>query len=372
MSDPNDKPEPGLRTITFNIDAPSLDLADYHRRTWGSNSFRFDPQTGAVFGKADSPQPQRTNRDANSLRKKLAKLVAKQAKNERFEGDDISGWDMSGLSFEGANLSGMDLSGGDFSGCNFSHAVLSAANLSGANLSGATLYKTRLDSANLRDANLSQASCHRATFKYANLTGANLRDARLLDCSFDHANLNDANLSGVNASAANFNRATLIGADLTGAKLGGAIFAYTNLNGAKGFPNAADMLRQFERDEQGIIVYKAMFVGVDGSHGGVIKPFPGRWKIEPGAVLTETVNPDRSEACTSGIHFSTLDQIYTKWVSNTRIIHGHISVWKCRIEWLDLADVVVPYDDPLDMRCGRLTLLEIVRRGNAVEPAPTN
>ena len=130
-------------------------------------------------------------------------------------------------------------------------------------------------------------------------------------------------------------------ADLRGADLRGADLRGANLSGAKGLLSAAEWLtKTFESDSDGLIVYKAF---------GYFADPPDHWEIELGSVLTETPNPDRCATCGSGINFAPI-----AWIK------GHISrdIWRCRLAWIDLADVVVPFNTDGKARCARLTLIE--------------
>ena len=218
-------------------------------------------------------------------------------------------WARSG-SLSGADLRGADLSGADLSGADLSGADLSGANLRGADLSGA----------NLREANLS----------WADLSWANLREADLRGANLSWADLSEVNLSG---------------ADLSEADLSEANLRWANLSGAVGLLDSAAWLRaNFETDAEGVIVYKRI--------GGTEYPTPASWLIEPGAYLTEVVNPSRTVECASGVNFGT-----RAWCAEHYI---DAALWRCRIEWLDLAGVVVPYHTDGKARCARLRLLEIV------------
>jgi hypothetical protein len=214
-------------------------------------------------------------------------------------------------------------------------AIASGANLVGANLDGANL-----DGANLIEANLIGAS-----LRWAKLGGANLVGANLVGANLRWANLGGAKLSGADFSGADLSRASLrwaslvganlVGANLVGANLVGADLRLTDLRGAIGLPLASEFLVQFERDAEGLIVFR---------------PQPGD-KFVPGTVLTEALNHCRVDECGSGVHFSTLE-----WARK-----NHVGpYWRCRIAWADLADVCVPYHAGGKARCARLTLLEIV------------
>lgn len=135
-------------------------------------------------------------------------------------------------------------------------------------------------------------------------------------------------------------RANLQGMHLQGANLQGA-----DLSGVTGLLDPREWLSQFQTDEHGVIVFRAQ-VGVYAA--------PAHWSFTPGAYLTEIPSPDRCTECASGVHFATMNWVKTK--------HPRQPVWRCRIEWMDLAGVVVPYNTDGKARCARLKLIEIVEQ----------
>jgi uncharacterized protein YjbI with pentapeptide repeats len=177
-----------------------------------------------------------------------------------------------------------------------------------------------------------------------NLRGANLRDADLSDADLSGADLRDANLRGADLSGADLRDANLRDADLSGADLRRANLSGANLSGAKNLLNAAEFLSKFEQDELGLIVYKAI--------GNTTYNPPPHWKIEAGEFLTEVPNPSRTTQCGCGVNFATKE-----WCQRE---HAKQPLWKCRIRWIDLADVCVPFNTDGKARCARLELLEVI------------
>jgi hypothetical protein len=139
------------------------------------------------------------------------------------------------------------------------------------------------------------------------------------------------------ASATNGARADLSGADLSDA----------DLSRATGLLSASTWMAQLETCSDGWIVYKRLGAGLTQ-----YQP-PATWVFEPGAVLTETANPDRCTECGSGVNFGTREWCNAQYVEAT--------LWRCLIRWSDGPDVVVPYNTDGKARCERLTLLEIVK-----------
>jgi hypothetical protein len=105
-------------------------------------------------------------------------------------------------------------------------------------------------------------------------------------------------------------------------------------------------LSQFERYEQGIIVYKKI--------GYTDFTPPDTWEIKAGSLLTEVVNPDRGTSCGSGVNFGTLEWCKEHYTDSNSVL------WKCLIRWEHCAGIVVPYNTDGKARCERLELVEIV------------
>ena len=156
------------------------------------------------------------------------------------------------------------------------------------------------------------------------LSGADLRRADLSDADLRRADLSDANLSG-----ANLRRADLSGADLSG---------------SQGLLDAINFMEaHFERTDEGYIVYKTF---------GENYSAPESWKIEPGEIIKETVNCDRTTECGCGINVAPLE-----WVRK----FGCNQPYKLLIRWEWLPGVVVPYNTDGKIRCSKAQILEAVK-----------
>ena len=138
-------------------------------------------------------------------------------------------------------------------------------------------------------------------------------------------------------------------ADLRYANLRSADLRSANLSGAKGLKAAADYLSQFKQDELGIIVYKRITAGANLAQYNA----PEHWAVKAKRFLTENPNPLRTVECGSGVNFGTLEWCERNYTS--------ADLWKCRIRWIDLADVVVPYRTDGKARCARLELLRKIK-----------
>ena len=170
------------------------------------------------------------------------------------------------------------------------------------------------------------------------LSGANLSGADLSGADLRRADLSDANLSGADLSGANLSGADLSGADLSDANLSGA-----NLSGSQGLLDAINYMEaHFERTDEGYIVYKSF---------GENYSAPETWKIEPGSIIEETVNCDRTTECGCGINVAPLE-----WVRND----NYKQPFKLLIRWEWLPGVVVPYNTDGKIRCSKAQILEAV------------
>lgn len=198
--------------------------------------------------------------------------------------------------------------------------------------------------ADLEGANLKDADLQDANLREADLWGANLQNADLRGANLQHAGLRFAGLRGANLEGTDLRFADLQNVDLQDANLCGTNLWATNLSGAKGIKLAADYIKEnFEQTVDGIVVYKTF--------GRFNNPNPN-WEIKPGAVIEENVDFYRTNECGCGINVGTLE-----WVRENS---PRKPIWKCLIHWIDLADVVVPYNTDGKIRAGRVQLLEIV------------
>ena len=135
----------------------------------------------------------------------------------------------------------------------------------------------------------------------------------------------------------------LSGADLSDADLSDADLRRANLSGSQGLIDAINYMEaHFERTDDGYIVYKSFNSCYDA---------PDRWKIEPGEIIEEVVNPDRTFGCGCGINVAPLE-----WVRND----NYKQPFKLLIRWEWLPGVVVPYNTDGKIRCSKAQILEAV------------
>ena len=169
----------------------------------------------------------------------------------------------------------------------------------------------------------------------ADLRDANLRRADLSGADLSGADLRDANLSRADLSGADLSGADLSGADLRRADLSGA-----NLSRAEGLIDATDYIgAHFERVKDGFIVYKTF----GGSYSK-----PDSWTIEPGAIIEEVCNPNRTDVCGCGINVAPIEWVKENYKGD---------VYKLLIRWEWLAGVVVPYNTDGKIRCSRAQII---------------
>ena len=109
----------------------------------------------------------------------------------------------------------------------------------------------------------------------------------------------------------------------------------------------AFMDAHFERTKDGFIAYKTF--------GSSYHPNDD-WKIEPGSVLSEVVNPDRACSCGCGINVAPLS-----WVKDNATNGGRLSIWKVLIRWEWLMGIVVPFGSDGKVRCEKVELIEVVK-----------
>jgi len=175
------------------------------------------------------------------------------------------------------------------------------------------------------------------------LRRADLSDADLRRADLSDADLSDADLRRANLSDADLRRADLSGADLSDADLSGADLSGADLSQTQGLIDAINYMEaHFERTEEGYIAYKTFNSQYTA---------PDKWKIEPGEVLEEVCNPERTCDCGCGINVAPLG-----WVKARH--SGQIYKMLIRFEWL--AGVVVPYQTDGKIRCSRAQILEVV------------
>jgi hypothetical protein len=184
-------------------------------------------------------------------------------------------------------------------------------------------------------------------FGNANLSFADLSSANLTNANLRSANLSFADLSSADLSSANLRSANLSNADLSFADLSSADLSSANLSGAKGLLSASKFMADnfaYDTTRQGWVVYKAI--------GSTDYLLPDYWKIEPGSILEEMVNPTRTQECGCGVNFATLF-----WCKKT---YQQSVIWECLLHAEDAPDICVPYNTDGKARCGKLELLRIV------------
>lgn len=314
------------------------------------------------------------NTEKKYNRQTLIKLLDDKERAQEYldsvplEGADLSCLNLAGYSFHGrymyrTNFSESNLSRTDFTNARLAKAILYRAVLEEANfhsaklhsaglsetkmqyidLTGAEMRRAYFDKANLYRAKMANAIMEGAYFREADLTEADLRHAYMNNIILTSAILRKANLTDARLEDADLTNANLKAAILTGSSLKDAIMRYTNLSGAVGLPTVSDyMAEHFERTEEGYIVYKSFSQYYDA---------PDYWKIKKGSIITEAVNPNRTETCGCGINVGTLN-----WVTEC----SDDQIYKLLIRWEWLGDTIVPYNSTGKIRCGKAMILGAV------------
>ena len=195
--------------------------------------------------------------------------------------------------------------------------------------------------ANLCSTDLSSADLRSTDLRYANLCSTDLSSADLRSTDLSYADLSYANLSSADLRYANLSSADLSSANLCSADLRSA-----NLSCSKGLLSSSEWItKNFKKDKLGIIVYKAI--------GNTNFEIPEKWVIKNGLYISEVVNPLPTINCACGVNFGTLE-----WCKKN---YPNSVIWKCRIRWIDVVSVVVPYNTDGKARCEKLELIEVVK-----------
>ena len=164
--------------------------------------------------------------------------------------------------------------------------------------------------------------------------------ANLYEADLRGADLREADLSGAHLRWADLSEADLSGANLSGANLSGA-----DLSGAQGiFDPCAWLAANCKRVRGGIEAYKTF---------GLCNQPPESWKQEPGAEISEVVNPNPTDDCGCGVNVATLD-----WVRRNN--DEDLPIWKVLVKWEWMVGAVVPYGTDGKFRVPRAKLVEVV------------
>lgn len=217
--------------------------------------------------------------------------------------------------------------------------------LENLDLSRLSLKKRRLGGTSFRNTALEDTD-----FTKARLRKTDFRDATLYGTIFKGASLKKANLSNLNLLGVDFSQANLSRANFSGTAFYRVNLFEANLSGAEGILDPIDWLKDnFERTDEGYIVYKAFSIGT------AYVP-PARWKIEEGSVISEVCNPDRSCDCGCGVNFATRG--WCEMFQRLFARNQDYDLWVCLIEPDWLPGVVVPFNTNGKARCSRLRLLK--------------
>jgi hypothetical protein len=204
--------------------------------------------------------------------------------------------------------------------------------LSEAMLKGASLRSAGLASADLRSANLQGADLYGASLRMANLENAYLGSANLDNTILYHASLASCDLRAASLHNAVLKWATLHDADLSG---------------ATGLLSQSRWLRSNFKFQDGLILAYKIQANITDTD------WPTEWRWVKGSILTEVVNPCRTDDCGCGVNVATLEWcLYVK--GQLRAYRG-APIWKVLV---DPAGAVVPYATDGKFRAEWVRLVE--------------
>ena len=185
----------------------------------------------------------------------------------------------------------------------------------------------------------------RLRLMYSNVSNSDLRDCNLSGCELRCCNLSDCDLRGCDLSNSDLRDCNLSGCELKGCNLSGCELKGCNLSESTGLKSQTDfMAENFERTADGYIAYKRF---------GWCFDVPPQWSIEPGSVLEEVVNYDRTYPCGCGINVASL-----AWAEENIACDP---AWKVLIRWEWLPGVCVPYNSDGRIRCEKVELIEEIQ-----------
>lgn len=252
------------------------------------------------------------------------------------------------LQFAHAVLYGTDLTGLHFRNVNFSQCDFSKADLTGSTFQNCKLTGAWFEDTVLVDVTMSHCDLSGASFPGANLFLAHMDKGNYEYVDFKCSNMRGVTFYDINFRSCKFTNATFDAAT----KFDEVSMSKCDLSGAKGLIDPSKwMQKNFKRNRKGYIVYKAIHARTDYSK-------PEHWIIQPGSILTEVVNDNRSDHCGCGINFATVP-----WIVD---FYGKEDIWECLIPFKELVSVVVPYTTHGKARCSHL---ELIRKLTCVEVA---
>jgi hypothetical protein len=173
------------------------------------------------------------------------------------------------------------------------------------------------------------------SFDKVDLDDSNWDESEILFNVFENSTLKNATMTNLRFIRSGLRRVSLIG---------------TNFSGSSGFLDPIEYIdANFCEDASGLIVYKIF--------GDYHKPNP-KWIIKEDSIITDIVNPDRTDYHGCGIHVGSEKWLANYIRTNTDPKHGRgvKDIWECYIrrEWFP--GIVVPYETDGEIRTSRLQL----------------
>lgn len=217
-----------------------------------------------------------------------------------------------------------------------------ASEVSGILVSHMTLTRVYFVGVSFLETDLEHMTFRACSFKSCRFTHGSLSNVDFLDSTFPRTEWVDCSMHNVH-----FTGSDLSYASFSNTHFGSVDFTLANISGTQGIPTQREFLSRFEKTDAGIIVYKS--IAEPGQKTSY--PPPPHWNVREGEYLFENCERGRHIECACGINFSTED-----WC---RLTYPYVNLWRCLIEWEDLADLTVPFEYGEKARCSRLKLLEV-------------
>lgn len=187
-----------------------------------------------------------------------------------------------------------------------------------------------------------------AVSQYREIRNLDLTRCQLTSSSFNYISFADCTFRDCVLDGTTFQNCYFSGTSFPGCSLDNVTLEHVrglNLSGAKLTTMEQRLDRMFEKDKYGYIAYKVF---------GMYFAPPASWEIKPGSIITEAVSRELTEDCSYGVNVGT-----ARWI--LRNTAGNVDVWKVRIRFPWIADLIVPNNTEGKVRCAKVELLRTVQ-----------
>lgn len=269
--------------------------------------------------------------------------------NIHFDQFNFSGKKLSGLTFNNCNLdkclfTNTEFNKVEFVECDINDTNFSQSDLKYTRFNFCNMEYSRFDSCKLllcKFVNNKMGGCtfkkskpNTVSFYKVDLDNSDWGESEILFNVFENSTLKNATMTNLRFIRSGLRRVSLIG---------------TNFSGSSGFLDSIEYIdANFGEDASGLIVYKIF---------DIYQHNP-KWIVKEDSVITEIVNPDRTDYYGCGIHVGSEKWLANYIRTNTDPKHccGVKDIWQCYIrrEWL--SGVIVPYETDGEIRTSRLQL----------------